>query len=206
MFPKFNLFFSVFVLLLGFQSAPLAASQTTSPHESISLTVRVYNYAKIESHTLQRAQKGISMIIRQAGIELDWVPCPRNADEVSEFPACTPELGPTDLILKLVPRFDMKKNGFKKNAFGLSLGRNIIISCERLQDVAKNGEQTCEKILELTVAHEIGHALLGANSHSSRGIMRLHWGPEDWQKESRQSSFFTEEQVRLIQQNQIAQK
>ena len=90
--------------------------------------------------------------------------------------------------------------------FGLSLGRNIIISCDRLQDVAKNGEQTSEKILGLTVAHEIGHALLGSNSHSSRGIMRPHWDPEDLQKESRQNSSFTEEQVQLIHQRQLAQK
>jgi hypothetical protein len=155
---------------------------------------------------MERAQKGISTILRQAGIELNWVPCPRNADEIAEFPACTPELGPTDLILKLVPRFDMEKNGFNKSAFGLSLGRNIIISCERLQDVAKNSEQTCEQILRLTVAHEIGHALLGANSHSSRGIMRPHWVPEDLQKESRQSVFFAEEQVQLIHQTQIARQ
>ncbi len=206
MSPKFNLHLSAFVLLLGFQPALSAASQTASSFESINLTVRVYNFAKIESYTLERAQKGTSIILRQAGIELNWIPCPRNAAEIAKFPACTPELGPTDLILKLVPHFDMGKNGFKKSAFGLSLGKNIIISCDRLQDVAKNGEQTCDKILGLTVAHEIGHALLGSNSHSSRGIMRPHWDPEDLQKENRQSSFFTEEQIQLIHQNQVARK
>ncbi len=206
MSPKSDFFLSAFVLLLGFQSALSAASQTAPSFESINLTVRVYNFAKIESYTVERAQKRISAILGQAGVELNWIPCPRNASEVAEFPACTSELGPTDLILKLVPRFDMEKNGLKKSAFGMSMGRNIIISCERLQDVAKNGEQTCEKILGLTVAHEIGHALLGSNSHSARGIMRLHWDPEDLQKESRQSSYFTEEQVQLIHQNRMAQK
>jgi len=203
---KANYFLSAFILWLSFQSALSAASQTAPSFKSINLTVRVYNFAKIESYTVERAQKRISAILGQAGVELNWIPCPRNASEVAQFPACTSELGPTDLILKLVPRFDMEKNGFKKSAFGLSLGRNIIISCDRLQDVAKNGEQTCEKILGLTVAHEIGHALLGSNSHSSRGIMRPHWDPEDLQKESRLSSFFTEKQVQFIRQNQMAQK
>jgi hypothetical protein len=206
MFPKSDLFLSPFVLLLGFQSVPLATSQAAPSFESINLTVRFYNFAKIESYTVERAQKRISAILGQAGVELNWIPCPRNASEIAEFPACTPEIGPTDLIFKLVPKFDMQKNGFKKSAFGLSFGRSIIISCERLEDVAKNGEQTCEKILGLTVAHEIGHALLGSNSHSPRGIMRPHWDPEDLQKESRQNSSFTEEQIQFIHQRQLAQK
>jgi hypothetical protein len=193
--PRSGLFLPASILLLSFQSAFLAAAQKASPTGPVGITVRVYNFAKIDSRRLERTQGRASEIFTKAGFEIHWIQCPRYESERSHFPDCTPELGPTDLILKFMPRIDMERIGFRKEAFGFTAGKNILISTELLEDIAQNSEQTCDRILGLAVAHEIGHALLGSNSHSSRGIMCPRWDSKDLQREDRQSASFTEEQI-----------
>ncbi len=79
-----------------------------------------------------------------------------------------------------------------------------MISTERLYDIAEKSEQTRDKILGLAVAHEMGHALSGSNSHSSRGIMRPRWYSNDLQLESRHSAGFTEEEIDRMRRNWLA--
>ncbi|HYK90156.1 MAG TPA: hypothetical protein VE398_15380 [Acidobacteriota bacterium] len=191
------------VLLRSVQPTLLAAPQRTSSLEPVEITVRIYNYANIESYTLEPAQRRAAAILRQAGFEIRWLHCARRAEERSQYPACISKPGANDVILKIMPRIDMKEIGFGKNAFGLCAGQNISISVERLEEIAQDSDQTCGRILGLAVAHEIGHVLLGSNSHSSQGIMRPQWYIQDLQLESRYGAFFTEEQIRQMHQRLI---
>ena len=50
-------------------------------------------------------------------------------------------------------------------------------------------------ILGYVMAHEVGHLLLGSNSHSGVGIMRAHWQGEELRRLSRASLWFTNEQA-----------
>ncbi len=204
MSPRSGFSLTAFIFLLSFQPAFLTAAQKAAVPEPVRITVRVYNYARIESYRLERTQRRVSEIFIGAGFEIHWIRCPLCEEEKSQYPGCIPEIGPTDLVLKLMPRIDMEKGGFKKDAFGLAAGRNIMISTERLYDIAQNSEQTCDRILGLAVAHEIGHALLGSNSHSSRGIMCPQWNSNDLQLDSRHSAGFTEEQIDRMHRNWIA--
>lgn len=153
-------------------SSSNAGAQKASPTRPVRIIVRVYNYARINSYTLERTQRRVSEIFIKAGFQIDWIHCARCEEEKSQYPECADPIGPSDLVLRIMPRIDMEKNGFKKEAFGLTIGRTIMISTERLYDIAEKSEQTRDKILGLAVAHEMGHALSGSNSHSSRGIMR----------------------------------
>ena len=45
------------------------------------------------------------------------------------------------------------------------------------------------------MAHELGHLLLGSNSHSGMGIMRAHWQSEELRRLSRGGLWFTNEQA-----------
>ena len=38
---------------------------------------------------------------------------------------------------------------------------------------------TLSRLLGLAIAHELGHVLLGSNSHSDLGLMRGRWNRED---------------------------
>jgi hypothetical protein len=192
---------------LAFPMSSLDANgQKASPTKPIGITVRVYNYARIASYTLDRTQSTVSEIFMEAGFRIHWIQCPRCKEERSQFPDCTPELGPGDLILKIMPRIQMEKNGLREAAFGLAAGSNILISTERLYDIANKSEQTCDRILGLAVAHEIGHALLGSNSHSKQGIMCPRWYSNDLQPGSRRTVRFTEEQIERMHRNWMAAK
>ncbi len=200
--PGFSL--TAFIFLLSFQPAFLAAAQKAAVPDPVRITVRIYNYARIESYRLERTQRRVSEILIGAGFEILWIRCPLCEEERSQYPGCIPEIGPTDLVLKIMPRIDMEKGGFKKDAFGLAAGRNIMISTQRLYDIAQVSEQNCDRILGLAVAHEIGHALLGSDSHSNRGIMCPRWNSNDLQLESRHSAGFTEEQIDRMHRNWMA--
>jgi hypothetical protein len=54
-------------------------------------------------------------------------------------------------------------------------------------------------ILGSVLAHELGHLLLGLNSHSATGIMRAAWGPEELHSAAMGRMGFTASQVRTIQ-------
>jgi hypothetical protein len=52
----------------------------------------------------------------------------------------------------------------------------------RVQKIAKARLAAPPQILGHALAHEIGHLLLGSNSHSPKGIMRADWGEGDLKK------------------------
>ena len=84
-----------------------AGAQKASPDGPTGITVRVYNYANIDSCRLERTQRRGSEIFIKAGFEIHWIHCPRCEEEREQYPDCTPELRPTYLILKFMPRIDM---------------------------------------------------------------------------------------------------
>ncbi|PYY15245.1 MAG: hypothetical protein DMG60_18205 [Acidobacteria bacterium] len=59
-------------------------------------------------------------------------------------------------------------------------------------------------VLGHVIAHEIGHLLLGLNSHSTSGIMRGLWEEEELKAVERGRLLFTSQQSRLMRQKLIA--
>jgi hypothetical protein len=49
-------------------------------------------------------------------------------------------------------------------------------------------------ILGHAMAHELGHLLLGTNSHSRDGLMRAHWEPGDLAQAAKGNLLFSSEQ------------
>ena len=60
-------------------------------------------------------------------------------------------------------------------------------------------ESDARIILGCVIAHELGHLLLGSNSHSCAGIMRSRWGLTQLREALMGSLFFTAEQARVMQ-------
>ena len=56
------------------------------------------------------------------------------------------------------------------------------------------GQQLVSKgqILGHAVAHEIGHLLMGTNSHSSRGLMRGNWNVDELRAMAERQLLFSE--------------
>jgi len=56
------------------------------------------------------------------------------------------------------------------------------------------------------LAHEIGHLLLGSNSHSVSGIMSAHWYGEELRRISEAAMLFTPSQSRMLRDRVVSHK
>jgi len=151
----------------------------------LRITVRAYNYAEVSPGTLEHAQSEAARVLGEVGIETQWIGCPLAAAEAERNPICREELSPTDLVLRIQPRFQAANASFQHATLGfapLSEGdRGSYASAfyDRVKSLAAGGDFAPALILGHAVAHEIGHLLLRTMTHSSVGIMRALWGRED---------------------------
>ena len=172
-----------------------------SPEAGLNITVHVYNYARIPAWTLARTQRQVADFFLRAGIQLQWADCtPSSRNDPNPEP-CVWTPAPSDLVLKIVPRFDAKAEGFRGDVFGLAGASQIIIINERTEEIARSGEATYPLVLGITIAHELGHALLGPNSHSVNGIMRPRFLGADFKKAQSTTLSFTPEQAEQMRTN-----
>jgi len=68
----------------------------------------------------------------------------------------------------------------------------------RAESLAAGASLPADVILGTVIAHEIGHLLLGTNSHSSKGIMRGQWEGSDLREAGEGKLGFTSEQARRL--------
>jgi hypothetical protein len=64
--------------------------------------------------------------------------------------------------------------------------------------LAREGDAAEYRLLGHALAHEIGHLLLGPNSHSATGVMRGQWNHDDLKTMARAYLFFTDQQSQQI--------
>ena len=159
------------------------------------ITVYVYNYAGLDESTLHRAQRVARYLFREAGVDAVLLDGPLSSEEEQDQE--TEQLGPSDFFLSILTREAAESLGLRKYALGLApgtadeLNRNVVYLFDHIAEglVTEGGQvrpsgivsRSAEKaqILGYGMAHEIGHLLLGSNSHASFGIMRAGWNTKD---------------------------
>jgi hypothetical protein len=66
---------------------------------------------------------------------------------------------------------------------------------DRVMELHANWNVSLPDTLGNVMAHELGHLLLGSNSHSGMGIMRAHWQSEELRRLSLGGLWFTNQQA-----------
>ncbi len=156
----------------------------SDPDPSIlSLTIKVCNQAHVEDAVLRKAKKEAGLIFEELGISTEWLDCPLTSDQLPDSPVCQ-QIGFAILSLRIFPRLEPIQGGFRKTNMGVALveeqGRVYAsIFYQRVMDVAESGRVPTGKVLGHAIAHEIGHLLLGSNSHSMAGLMKARWNDGD---------------------------
>ena len=195
-------------VLLGGQPLVRDGEKRDAPRK---MTLRIYDHANLDSGVMQRAQRQTERIFEQFGVETAWLHCPTSPEQLASNRACAGRLQPNDLVLKILPSEMSKRFGFKRGIFGFALptavgtpGNNISLFFARVQDLAYYGgvgrgyENAQAIILGHMMAHEIGHLLLGPDSHSSKGVMNFPWDKRVLQDMERgRLKFTTKEQARI---------
>lgn len=176
---RFVLFFS----LLQTTSANLwgrAPARGGAP-EIARVTISVYNDAGVPPDVVSQAEAQAELVFQRAGIEVHWLNCriPAVTEEASR--ACRETVFPEHLHLRIVP----KSLGLKGETMGISFQGDDGSGCyadlfyEPMEQLHRTDGTDVASLLGHVAAHEIGHLLLGTNSHSAAGIMHAHWTADE---------------------------
>jgi hypothetical protein len=174
-------------------SLALAATSYGAQHEAAmvpavnprTITIRIHNYAQVKPTVLLPAKKAAAEILKEAGVETVWVECYSGQASLSDAECANP-MTLLDLTLNLLPQSQTKHFHSRDEILGVALlpagqdfGFYAYVFCGGAKAYAAHHELDLSRLLGHVIAHELGHLLLGANSHSRTGIMRPCWNGKD---------------------------
>lgn len=171
-----KLCFSCLVFFATAQSA-----QWPEPQPVSRLTIRVYNYTDIEPRTIEQTRREASRVLLSAGIDVRWEQCRTSEKDANQDASCAQRAGAHVIQLRLHSLEMAKKMTKRSIEFGYSIplenGFGIIagVYVDRTSEMARSLGLDLHVVLGHTIAHEIGHLLLGTNSHTNTGVMRRTW-------------------------------
>ena len=150
------------------------------------ITVTIYNYAQAPSGTLDEAQAVAARIFERVGIESSWQEH-RATAAVSETIANTLRTrNEVHITMHVVPRSMAARLAPSRICLGLSVvpggnkrGDMAYVFYHRVEELARARNLSAAESLGHAMAHEIGHLMLGTNSHSPTGLMRARWDRSD---------------------------
>lgn len=171
----------------AFAQPALGTRQVAS--QDAKLTLRVYNYAQVDPAVLARAEKITNAIFEESGIGILWMDCTPLRGEFLPDPARPSDMGPSDLVLRLLPRRMAMKLaapneplGFAQECPETEPACELTVFYFRVNELAADGHRP-ELILGHVMAHEVAHVLIGPG-HSEDGIMQREWSREELRRMS----------------------
>jgi hypothetical protein len=171
---------------------------------NLKIRLRMYNYG-ISHGLLSRSEGEATAILNQAGLEVAWVDCPLTTTELENYPGCQEPMGTADFVVKILTAGESERFSTHQEVLGQALecprdqiGCSAYVFYRDVQGLARHEGAAESQLLGHALAHEIGHLLLGPNSHTAIGVMRAQWHRQDLQTISRAYLFFTDQQSRRI--------
>ncbi|HTQ62185.1 MAG TPA: hypothetical protein VMI32_18315 [Candidatus Solibacter sp.] len=191
----------VMVGFLGILSSTVPGARFASAQKlSPTIRVRVNNYTSASPAVLTGAERQATRIFGAAGLRLVWVDCPEShSHDLSQDP-CQDALEATDIVLRVVS--ESARNKFQDTVFGFAVQPVLAtVYYEYPVRLAKRDDADFELpvILGSVMAHEIGHLLLGPDSHSNSGIMQPRWEHKQVRQAMTGTLLFTQVQAKNIQ-------
>jgi len=167
--------------------------------KTLGIRVRVNDYAQVSPATLSGAEREAARIMGKAGLQTEWLNCPvKSTLEVEQDP-CREPLQPMDIVLRLIP--EPQNNKYDDSVFGFAVVpilASVYVNYAVERAKRDNAEIEIPMVLGNVIAHEIGHLLLGLNSHSVLGIMQKLWQRNQVRQAVTGNLLFTQEQGKLM--------
>jgi hypothetical protein len=170
------------------------------------ITIHMYDYSGVQPSVRTHAQQSAEAILHQAGIAIHWRDCPLGIPKTAGAPACgagTADV--THFVVAILPASMSARIATSPEQFGITVmghaggfPTQAYVFMDRITDFAAEANAPCGSLLGVITAHEIGHLLLGSDSHSSAGIMRRKWTSEDVKKVLMGVLTFTGRQAELM--------
>jgi hypothetical protein len=170
-----------------------------SPRTNAHLSVRVLDYVNLSLSDRHEMEDTAERVFRSARIPIVFVECYTGGAETGGE-ACNREPGSADLFLRIFqPKMAVKGEQLGYAAMTPEGGAYVTVFINPQQQKARVAGLTNGALVGYAAAHEIGHLLLGPNSHSSVGIMRPVWRPVDEEWMVKRALFFDSGQSRAMQ-------
>jgi len=192
------------ILATGAAEWASARDRTGAESSAPTITLRVYDYVHVTRPTLLAAKSEATVILARAGVEARWVDCPTSQAQMDSYTDCQSAWQATDYVLRVLPNTMVDSRAKWQEALGSTPECRGVATCtssvfyDRVAALAQGASATLPVLLGRAMAHEIGHLLLGANSHSRTGIMRAFWSGRDLSLDGRPYLLFTPEQSRQM--------
>jgi hypothetical protein len=161
----------------------ITANAFASPKEADprGLILSVFNDASVPAEILAQGEARAAHILAQTGIQVEWLNCAAGGSHVPdqfEQPSRCSRIGhPSHLSVRIVLAY---AHLAEPNAH-LPLGEG--------------------ELLGYVIAHEVGHLLLGTDSHNHEGIMQGRWEDPQLREAGKGNLQFTPSQARLMRQH-----
>lgn len=175
------------------------AGDTGSETSVVRLTISVFNDAGASPSVISQARNRATLILRRAGVSLVWLDCgtPGNPPPNS---SCSDLAFLQHFSVRLVstagrPSEDTFGQTFQ-NAAGE--GNYALVYFNVLAASSVTESVHAGDLLGFVIAHELGHLLLGRNSHSATGLMAPVWQASEVRMASQGILFFNNAQQERI--------
>ena len=163
-------------------SSPVAEASQSIESDGTSIIVRTFTEAASASD-IRTARRTASAILGRAGIHVEWFECALPGEVIAD--ACNQPPQWNELLVRVVsagavhgPR-DVDTLGFAIVDPDLGVGSLATVYADRVAVLAQGAGVDAAELLGRTMAHEVGHLLLGTNRHAARGLMRASWSSAD---------------------------
>ena len=160
--------------------AARAGASPNARQDTIRLRVSVFNDAQVSPSVLQAAELRAEAVFAEAGVSLTWLDCGTPGNWHQEL-GCLDVVFPRHLSVRLMRGKQTGSDDIIGQSFLNEQGEgnyaNVYLtplSSAKALEVIGEGD-----LLGCVVVHELGHLLLGKNSHSAEGLMRAKW--EVWE-------------------------
>jgi hypothetical protein len=165
------------------------------------VTVNVYNDAQVPAQVLTQAMQEATRIFRKIGVDAVWMECQSPKADAERASECHPPSGPTVLALRIVPWSSKLGEAVFGTAFLSPEGEGTYcdVFYDSVEKLHQDWHVSLSRVLGHTMAHEVGHLLLGTHAHSQMGIMRPNWQGQELRRVEMGALLFTPEQGRSIQ-------
>ena len=197
------------VIFTGGSTALGQSAAASTPEGTLVFTINVYNGAEVDRITLIQAGRTATEIFKKAGVDSRWVDTAPPPEGKRVYKGAFPL---SHIQLTILPSWTSIRLGLphdlSNTATGLAPGsgpdrQSVYVFYDRVEVLAKHEADThadAGQILGHVIAHEIGHLLLNAQTHSATGIMRNPWNLWDLQQASYGYLIFTPRQAQVIRQ------
>jgi hypothetical protein len=183
-----------FLLLL----LALAGKTNTVSAQTSALQVQVYDYAGLSPAALHVFIARTQEILASSGVSLEVDACARGTV------LCESHTGSSrQLVIRVVVDASEIKTNARLGKLGMSIadhngGTYGTVFLKSAEENASDANLPRTTVLAYAAAHEVGHLLLGAQAHTSRGLMKAIWGHDDFLAMAQNGVHFSPEQVREL--------